>query len=131
MNEELTVFIIKELGKYQHRDKVIRKVCEKSGLTWRSAEQLIALVEANHRRTMVIHPTPPLLFLSIGILLLGIGLLAFNIQIFLAFFQKDLLGQLLIVQGTSYQIIGLTIGMGMTLGGMIGLWKAFGVIFPD
>jgi hypothetical protein len=35
------------------------------------------------------------------------------------------------LQGTSYRILGLTIGMGMTIGGMIGLWKAFGVIFPD
>jgi hypothetical protein len=131
MNEELTVFIIKELGKFQHRNKVIKKVCKKSGLTWRAAAQLITLVEANHRRTMITPPTPPLLFISIGILALGIGLLAFNMQTLLAFFQKDILGQGLIVQGTTYQITGLVIGIGMTLGGMFGLWKAYGVIFPD
>jgi hypothetical protein len=131
MNEELTVYIIKELGKFQHRNKVIQKVCKKGGFTWRDAERLITLVEAHHRRTMVIRPTPPLLFLSIGILVLGIGLLAFNIQILFAFFQNDIFGGSLILQSTSYQITGLVIGTGMTLGGMIGLWKAFGVIFPD
>jgi hypothetical protein len=52
-------------------------------------------------------------------------------QTLLAFFQKDILGQGLIVQGTTYQITGLVIGIGMTLGGMFGLWKAYGVIFPD
>ena len=131
MNEELTVFIIKELGKFQHRNKVIQRVCKKSGLTWRDAERLITLIEANHRRTTVTRPTPPLLFLSIAILLLGLGLLAFNIEILFAFFQTEILGQLLILQSTSYQVTGLMIGIGMTLGGMIGLWKAFGVIFPD
>jgi hypothetical protein len=131
MNEELTTFIVKELGRYQHRNTIIRKVCKKSGLTWRDAERLIVLVEANHRRTTIVRPTPPLLFLSIGILLLGIGLLAFNIPVIGVFLHKDLVRQFLSLQGASYQMIGLMIGMGMTVGGMIGLWKAFGVIFPD
>jgi hypothetical protein len=131
MNEELTTFIVKELGKYQHRDTVIRKVCKKSGLTWKDAERLIVLVDANHRRTTIVRPTPPLLFLSIGILVLGIGLLAFNIHVVVAFFHKDMLSQLLTLQGASYQMTGLMIGMGMTVGGMIGLWRAFGAIFRD
>lgn len=131
MNEELTSYIVKELGKYQHRNTIIRKVCKKSGLTWRDAERLIVLVEANHRRTTLVRPTPPLLFLSIGILLLGIGLLAFNIHVVVAFFHKDMLRQFLTLQGASYQMIGLMIGIGMTVGGMIGLWRAFGAIFPD
>lgn len=131
MNEELTVFIIKELGKFQHRNRIVRKVCEESGLTWKDAERLIALVEANHRRTMVPPPTPPLFFLSIGTLFLGIGLLGFNIEALRAFLQEDVLTQLLDLQSTSYQILGLAVGLGMTLGGMIGLWKAYGVIFPD
>ena len=131
MNEELTVFIIKELEKFQHRNKVIKKVCKKSSLTWRNAEQLVTLVEANHRRTMIARPTPPLLFMSIGVLLLGIGLLAFNIQILPAFFQNDILGAGSLLHSTTYQITGFVIGTGMTLAGIIGLWKAFGVIFPD
>lgn len=131
MNEELTTFIVKELRKYQHRNTIIRKVCKKSGLTWKDAARLIVLVEANHRRTTIVRPTPPLLFLSIGILLLGIGLLAFNSHVIVAFFHRDILRQFLTLQGASYQMIGLMIGMGMTVGGMIGLWKAFGAIFPD
>ena len=131
MNEELTTFIVKELGKYQQRKTIIRKVCRRSGLTWRDAERLIVLVEANNRRTTIVHPTPPLLFLSIGLLSLGIGLFAFNIHVVVAFFHEDMLRQLLTLQGASYQIIGLMIGIGMTVGGMIGLWRAFGAIFPD
>ena len=62
---------------------------------WKDAERLITLVEAQHRRSIKIPRTPWLLFLSIGTLLLGIGLLAFNLQIILAFFQKDVIDQVL------------------------------------
>jgi hypothetical protein len=131
MNEELTAFIIKELSKHRDRRDIIQRICEREGLNWKDAERLITLVEANHRRTIATRQTPLLLFLSIGTLLLGIGLLAFNMQVLLAFFQKDVLGQLLSLQSSYYQVLGLITGLGMTVGGLVGLWKAFGAIFPE
>ena len=131
MNEELTTFIIKELSKHHDRKDIIHKICERSGLNWKEAERLIALVETQHRRTITGRQTPLLLFFSIGTLLLGIGLLAFNMQVLAAFFQKDVLGQVLSLQSSYYQILGLITGVGMTAGGTVGLWKAFGAIFPD
>ena len=131
MNEELTTLIIKELGKHHDRKDIARKLCEQSGLNWKEAEQLIALVEAQHKRAIAGRQTPLLLVLSIGTLLLGIGLLAFNMQILTAFFQKDVLGQILSLQSSYYRILGLLTGLGMTAGGLVGLWKAFGAIFPE
>jgi hypothetical protein len=131
MNDELTALIIKELGKQRSRQDIIQRVCEQGGLDWKDAEHLIALVESQHKRTIATRQTPMLLFLSIGTLLIGLGLLAFNMQILSAFFQKDVLGQVLSLQSSYYQIIGLVTGLGMTVGGMVGLWKAFGAIFPD
>jgi hypothetical protein len=131
MNEELTAFIINELGKQRSRQDVIQKVCERGGLHWKDAERLIALVETQHKRTIAKRQSPLLLFLSIGTLLIGLGLLAFNMQILLAFFQRDVLGQILSLQSSYYRIIGLVTGLGMTVGGMVGLWKAFGAIFPE
>lgn len=131
MNEELTALIVKELSKHHNRKDIIHKVCEQGGLNWKEAEQLIALVEARHGRSIAGRQTPLLLFFSIGTLLLGIGLLAFNLQVLAAFFQKDVLGQVLSLQSGYYQILGLITGLGMTAGGMAGLWKAFGAIFPD
>jgi hypothetical protein len=72
-----------------------------------------------------------LLFVSIGTLILGIGLLGFNLQLVLAFLQKDVLSQVLSLQTNSYQMIGLITGFGMTIAGLIGLWKSFEVIFPE
>lgn len=131
MNEELTTFIIRELGKHHDRKEIVRKVCEQSQMNWKEAEQLMALVEAQHKRTIAARQTPLLLFLSIGTLLIGIGLLAFNMQILLAFFQKDLLTQILSVQSGYYRMTGLVTGVAMTVGGIVGLWRAFGAIFPD
>jgi hypothetical protein len=131
MHEDLTAFIIKELSKHRTRRDIIQRVCERGGLNWKQAERLIILIEAKHNRTATVQQAPLLLFLSIGILLLGIGLLAFNLQILLAFFQKDVLEQILSLQSSSYRVIGLVTGLSMTVGGLAGLWKSFGTIFPE
>jgi hypothetical protein len=131
MNEELTCLIIKELRKHRGRKVIIQKVSERGGLNWKQAEQLVLLIEAQQKRTIAVQQTPPLLFLSIAALLLGIGLLAVNIPILLGAFQNDALGHLLSPQNGSYGIFELITGLGMTVGGMIGLWKAFGAIFSD
>ena len=131
MNEELTTFIIKELSKHRNRKDIIHRICEREGLNWKDAERLITLVESNHRRTIASRQTPMLLFLSIGTLLLGIGLLAFNMQILMAFFQKDVLDQVLSLQSSYYRLLGLITGLGMTVGGLVGLWNAFGAISPE
>src|SRR5215211_3747100 len=78
MNEEFTSLIIKELAKHHDRNVITRKLCEQGGLTWKEAERLITLVEAQHKHTIAKRQSPLLLFLSIGTLVLGIGLLAFN-----------------------------------------------------
>ena len=131
MNEELTALIVKELSKHRNRKDIIHRVCEQGGLNWNEAEQLIAQVEAQHGQMIARRQTPLLLFFSIGMLLLGIGLVAFNMQVLAAFFQSDVLGQVLSLQSSYYRILQLITGLGMTAGGMIGLWKAFGSIFPD
>ena len=131
MNQELTAFIIQELAQHRNRKDIVRKVCERAALPWKDAERLITLVEAQHRQSITVPRTPWMLFLSIAALLLGIGVLAFNLQMILAFFQKDVLHQVLSLRSNSYQVIGLITGLGMTTSGLIGLWRAFGVMFPE
>ncbi|HET6595331.1 MAG TPA: hypothetical protein VFG81_06895 [Anaerolineales bacterium] len=133
MNEELTAFIVKELSKHRDRKDIVRKVCERGGFHSKDAERLITLIEARRKRMLAnrTHQTPWLLFVSIGTLILGIGLLGFNLQLVLAFLQKDVLSQVLSLQTNSYQMIGLITGFGMTIAGLIGLWKSFEVIFPE
>jgi hypothetical protein len=58
MNEELTAFIIKELGKLRSQQGFIQKVCEQGGLNWKDAERLITFVEAQHKGTIASRQTP-------------------------------------------------------------------------
>ena len=131
MNDKLTAFIIEELTNHRDRKELVRMVCERGGLNWQDAERFVDLVEAQHGRTIATRQTPLLLFFSIGTLLLGIGLIAMNLQPLLAFSQKDMMGQALSLQSSYYQILGLLTGVGMTAGGLVGLWRAMGAIFPD
>jgi hypothetical protein len=131
MNEELSTLIIKELAKHHDRNDVVRKVCEQGGLNWKEAERLLILVEARYKRTIAAKQSPLLFILSIGTLFMGLGLLALNMQTLWAVFQKDLLAQLLSAQSSYYSIIGLVTGLGMTAGGLIGLWKGLWAIFPE
>ena len=131
MNQELTSFILKELSKHRDRKDTVRKVCERAELAWKDAERLITLVEAQNRQSIKIPRTPWLLFLSTGTLLLGIALLAIHLQVILAFFQKDVIDQVVGMQGNAYRVMGLLTGLGMTVIGLTGLWKAFEVMFPE
>jgi hypothetical protein len=130
MNDELTAFIIKELSRHRDRKDIVRRVCQREALNWKQGEQLVILLEARHNRSIKVHQAPLLLFLSIGILILGIGLLGFNLQILIAFFQREVLLQILTLQGGSFRVVGVLTGLGMTLGGLVGLWKSFGTMFP-
>jgi hypothetical protein len=132
MNQDLTTFIIKELSKHPNRKEVVRKVCRKGSFPWKDAERLVILVEAQHKRKISEYrsQSPLLLFISIAVLLLGIGLLIYNLQTLFVFSPKDILGQISGLRGDPYGLIQLGTGLGMTIGGVVGLWKALGSIFP-
>lgn len=131
MNEELITFIIKELGKPRDRKAIIRNVCVKSGLNWKAAEQYVTLIEVQHRRKLASRRTPILLFLSIVILLVGIGLLGFNIQALITFVQQNMPGQEANLQSNHFHWTALLAGVAMTFTGLIGLWKAYGILFSE
>ena len=130
-NEELTNLIIKELSKHRERKEITRIVCEHSYLNWNEAEKLVEEVATQNKRTIATRQSPLLIFLSIGILVLGIGFLAYNVQFLMDFFQRDTVGQILAVRGGYYRLAGAVTGLGMTVGGFFGLWKTIATLFPD
>jgi hypothetical protein len=133
MNKDLTPFIIKELSKRPNHKEVVQKVCEKGGFHWKDAERLVILVEAQHKRKISEYrsQSPLLLFISVATLLFGIGLLFFTTQTLFAVPTQEILEQILSLRDNFYRLLELSAGVGMTIGGMLGLWKALGSIFPD
>jgi hypothetical protein len=130
-NEELTDQIIKELGKNHNHQEIVRKICEASTMNWGEAEKLVRDVESQNRRKIAARRGPLMVFLSIGTLVVGIGLLAYNIEVLMAIFNRDLLGQILSLQSGYYRILSLVTGAGMTIGGFYGLWTTLGSFLPD
>lgn len=130
-NEELSKLIIKELSQHHNRNDIISKICDQSMLTWKEADNLITDVESQNKRKIAARQTPLLIFFSIGIFLAGIWLLVYNIQFILSFPHRDLLGQILSAESGYYRIIQLVTGLGMTVGGLYGMWKTIAALFPD
>ena len=129
-NEELTSLIIKELSKHRERQDIVAKVCEQSTLSWNEAERLVAEVEAQNKRKIAVRQGPFLVFVSLGTLALGIGLLAYNFELLVDIFNKDLLQQILSIQSGYYRLAALITGLGMTVGGLYGVWNALAAFLP-
>ena len=130
-NEELTELVIRELGKHHERRDIVARICEQSTLGWGEAEQLVAEVESQNKRKIAARQGPFLIFVSIGTLVIGLGLLIYNIELIAAIFNKDLLGQILSLRSGYLQLISLVTGLGMTVGGLYGVWNALAALLPE
>jgi hypothetical protein len=130
-NEELTQLIIKELSQHHERSEIARKICEQTTLSWSEAERTIAEVEAQNRRKIASRQGPLLIFMSIGTLVIGIGLLAYNLELIIAIFNLELLDQILSLRSGYYRLAGLVTGIGMVIGGLYGSWNVMASFFPE
>ena len=131
MDEKFTDLIIRELGKHRSRNELIRSVCEQGAVNWQEAERLIKQVEEQNKRKIAARRSPLLLFLSFGILVIGVALLIYNLQFFIDFFQRKTLDQLLGAYSAYYRIAGLLTGFGMIVGGLIGVWQTLSPFFEE
>ena len=130
-NEELIELVIRELGKHHERRDIVARICEQSTLGWEEAEQLVTEVESQYKRKIAARQGPFLVLVSIGTLVIGLGLLIYNIELIAAIFNKDLLGQILSLRSGYLQLVSLVTGLGMTVGGLYGIWNALAALMPE
>jgi hypothetical protein len=123
MDTELTQQIVNDLAKHRSRNEIIRSICEQEGLNWTEAEKLIQQVEQEHSRTIARRQGPLLIFFSVATLIIGVMMLLYSVEFFVAFFQGDTLEKILSVRSGYYRIVGAVTGLGMTVGGLLGFWK--------
>ena len=129
--DELIELVIRELGKHHERRDIVARICEQSTLGWGEAEQLVTEVESQYKRKIAARQGPFLVLVSIGTLVIGLGLLIYNIELIAAIFNKDLLGQILSLRSGYLQLVSLVTGLGMTVGGLYGIWNALAALIPD
>jgi hypothetical protein len=84
MNEEITEYIIRELGRHRPENDIVRNVACCANVSWDEARRLVAEVKAKHRGRVVRRQSPVLLalgvatfiggfFLSMGMVLATLG----------------------------------------------------------
>ncbi|MGE5073656.1 MAG: hypothetical protein ACM3MF_09530 [Anaerolineae bacterium] len=131
MDEQLAQQIVNDLGKHRSRNEIIRTVCEEGGLNWPEAEKFVQQVEQEHGRAIARRQGPLLIFLSVSTLIIGVLLLLYSVEFFVAFFQGDTLEKILSVRSGYYRIAGAVTGLGMVVGGLIGMWKTVIPLLPE
>ncbi len=123
MDEQLAQSVVNDLAKHRSRNEIIRSICEQAGMNWPDAERAVQQIEQEHGRSIARRQSPLMIALSVGTLLIGIALLIYGLEFFIAFFQGSTLEQALSLRSAYLRIIGGFTGLGMTAGGLIGIWK--------
>lgn len=129
--EEVTPFIVKELGKHHSHNEIIHSLCEQAGMQWAEAEKLVQQVELEHGRDIAAHQSPLIIVLGTVTVIGGIGLIIYGIQFFVGFAQEDGLNMLLNAPGAYYKIGSLFTGLFMVAGGIIGMRKTILALFEE
>jgi hypothetical protein len=129
--EEITAFVIEELGKHHSRNEIIRRLCERTGIIWPDAEKLVKQVEADHGQDIRARQSPLLIALGVAIFIGGIGLVLYCAIYFIGYFQSDALYMVSRGRNAIYAIGALFTGIGMIAGAVIGLWRTIQELFED
>ena len=129
--EEITAFVVEELGKHHSRNEIIRRLCERTGMMWPDAEKLVRQTEADHGQDIRARQSPLLIALGIALFIVGIGLILYCAVYFIGFTQGDAWTVTRRGRGAIYAIGALFTGIGMIAGAVIGLWRTIQELFED
>ena len=119
--EEAINFVIQELGKHTNQNEIIVALCQKTGMAWSQAEQFVQQVQAEHKQAISSRQSPLLVGISVGLILVGLGLIFSNLDYFMGLFNQDAMGLALSARSAVIRIGSILTGLGMAVGGGIGL----------
>ena len=122
MNEKLVDSVIHDLSRHRDRSAIIEDVCMCGGLRWQQAEQFIQRVEAEHAGAIERGQTPLLIFLSLGLIVIG-AIMLFIFNYGMGVFQVLLLTELLGTRTVWYRLASSVVAVALLIGGLINLWK--------
>jgi len=115
--QEMTDFVIRELGKHRRRSDIVMEVCERTGMDWQAAQKFVYQVAFESRQRVAARQSPlAIIFgaaLVLGGLLLALGGAVTTVQ-----------GNSISYWGIPYagNIAGVGFGIVLIAGGVIGLW---------
>jgi hypothetical protein len=129
--EKATAFVIRELARHHSRDRILMDLCERGGMNYREAQQLMQEVESNHGRMIAQRQSPFIIVFGVTLIIVGIALTIYNGMYFLEYFQAEhnhtsaleVLSEAAGLQTFYYRVGALLTGLGLIVGGIIGSWQ--------
>lgn len=132
--QELSNFVIKQLGKSKHLDDLIPEVCQKTGWIWSQAAEFVQRVQEEHGTEIAKKQLPLLFILALGIFLGGLGLVAYSILTSIEIWNGlsglgngkapdtgTYISLQMLIQSGGLPIISFVTGIAMMLGSLIGM----------
>ena len=119
--EEAINYVIQELGKHKSQNDIIVALCQQTGMAWSQAEGFVNQVQAEHQHDISSRQSPLLIGISVGLIIVGLGLIFSNVDYFMGLFNQDAMGLALSARSAVIRIGSILTGLGMAVGGSIGL----------
>lgn len=125
-DQDLTDYIIEQLGNHVSRNDLIFDICKRTGLPWSQVNDLITQVEQKDQKKIVLKQSPLLLIVALGIFLGGAFLACGALMYFLDLaragmfaldpfsLRRDFLATIRLFTGLA-MIVGSSIGVGSLL----------------
>ncbi len=123
MAEDLEEMIVHQLADRRNRSDIVQDICERGGLEWRQAEELVRQVELERAHAVAARQVPMLVFLSACTSAAGILLLVFGIRLLAGLLRGNLVAILYGLANGEAPIAMILIGLSMITGGVIGMHK--------
>ncbi len=122
MPDGLIEMIVHELADRRPRSDIVQAVCERSGIAWPEAEELVKQVEMDRAHSVAARQLPMLVFLSACTSAAGIVLVVYCLGLLLPLLHGDLV-QIMLVLAEAVQgpLLLVFLGLSMVAGGVIGM----------
>jgi hypothetical protein len=120
--EPLEEQIIDDLGEQRRENDIVQDICEQTGLPWKSAEELVSEVKADHRDLINQRRRMPVVIL--GVTFVGAGILLAVLMIVGALNGVNIQLRQIPIPYSGNFVFAL-FGIFLTTGGYLGLKKAW------
>src|SRR5512146_320753 len=122
-SEDLNEMIVHVLADQRDRSDIITAVCERTGMDWSHAADLVGELERDRAHAIAARQTPLLVFLSACTSAGGILLVVYCVQELLQAIAGRPWLQVLLILAEAFPFWLLILGLAMISGGVLGMYR--------
>ena len=123
MSEQLKAIIVQDLVEQRNRSDIVSVVCERTGMDWPHAEELVNEVQRERAHAIAAGQTPLLIFLSACTSAGGVLLVVYCIQELMKAIADRPWLQVLLILADAFPFWLVVLGLVMISGGVVGMYQ--------